>query len=58
MNKMKECPCLHCRKVAEPEKCDNKDCALWRHWFIEHWDELRLSVAQVMAQPEAREEQP
>lgn len=57
MNKMKACPCLHCQRVAEPEKCDNKDCALWRHWFVERWDEVRDEIVRMTARPETREEQ-
>ena len=42
--KVKESPCARCRKVAEPEKCDTKECALWRHWFTESWDQLRKEL--------------
>ena len=49
--KLKECPCIRCKRVAEPEKCDNKECALWRHWFIERWDQLREPFCKAMKIP-------
>ena len=52
MAKMRENPCICCKRVAEPEKCDNKACALWRHWFTERWDQMREDFEQVMAQQE------
>ena len=52
MTKMRENPCIHCKRVAEPEKCDNKDCALWRHWFTERWDQIREDLTKVMTKEE------
>ena len=49
--KLKESPCVRCKRVADPEKCDNKDCALWRHWFIARWDQLRAPFCKVMNIP-------
>ena len=54
MTKTREIPCTHCKRVAEPEKCDNKDCALWRHWFTERWEQIRKDFG---ADP-AKEEKP
>ena len=47
MNKLTN-PCIRCKRVAEPEKCDNKDCALWRHWFTERWDQMRADFEKTM----------
>lgn len=47
----KESPCLRCRKVADPEKCDNKECPLWRHWFMERWDQMREEYAKLLQIP-------
>ena len=30
-------PCDSCARVRDPERCDNKECALWRRWFLESW---------------------
>jgi hypothetical protein len=38
-----EKPCLTCTTVADPEKCENKNCKAWREWFLKKWDELRCS---------------
>ena len=38
---MKNSPCAVCRRVEKPEQCDNKDCMLWRRWFLERWEQLR-----------------
>ena len=34
-------PCMRCTRVANPRDCDNKDCKVWRSWFVEKWDALR-----------------
>ena len=38
MNEQKICPCVGCTRVPDPEKCDNKDCKLWRKWFLANWE--------------------
>ena len=51
-------PCLTCRRVADPQSCDNKCCMLWRKWFLRRWAlihnyrkaERRSSTAPVPAQ--------
>lgn len=41
MSKYKESPCVGCRRTADPEGCDNKDCKQWQRWYIARWDHLR-----------------
>jgi hypothetical protein len=41
MKKWKESPCQNCLRVANPKACDNKDCCLWRRWFLSRWEQLR-----------------
>jgi len=39
MKKRKENPCLHCR-VGDSKTCDNKQCELWRAWFLGRWENI------------------
>ena len=41
MSGRKESPCVSCKRVNDPRNCKNKECALWRAWFIEKWNEMR-----------------
>lgn len=41
MRNRKESPCTYCCRVENPQACDNKDCMLWRKWFINRWEQLR-----------------
>ena len=41
MEKWKESPCTPCSRVTDWARCDNKDCALWRKWFLNRWQQLR-----------------
>ena len=34
-------PCLRCTRVAQPRECENKNCKLWRSWYIQKWDDMR-----------------
>ena len=34
-------PCAYCKRVKDPEKCDNKNCAVWQKWFLRKWEALR-----------------
>ena len=34
-------PCVCCTKVADPEKCENKNCAQWQAWFLQRWELIR-----------------
>lgn len=40
-------PCLTCVRVANPTECDNKNCHVWRQWFISSWDRMRGYPRQV-----------
>lgn len=40
----RQSPCVACRRVAEPEKCDNKLCKPWQQWFLASWEELRAAA--------------
>ncbi len=41
---MQVSPCLRCVRVADPVACEDKDCALWRRWYIKKWEDMRFSV--------------
>lgn len=34
-------PCTGCLRVQDPNMCENKNCKLWRRWFIGRWNQLR-----------------
>lgn len=34
-------PCISCNRVLDPDNCENKNCQLWRSWFVDSWDSLR-----------------
>lgn len=36
-------PCMRCTRVKKPHLCDNKDCEVWRKWFIESWNAMRVA---------------
>ena len=38
---MNASPCLSCTRVKDPRLCENKECRVWRRWFVEKWDALR-----------------
>ena len=38
---MKMSPCVTCNRVMSPANCENKNCQVWRQWFISRWDQLR-----------------
>lgn len=39
--KFQESPCLTCTKVPIPSQCENKNCVLWRKWFLRSWENIR-----------------
>lgn len=41
-------PCLSCTMVADPESCQNKNCAIWQQWFISRWDRMRQAHRKEM----------
>ena len=50
---MKPSPCFSCTRVADPRNCENKNCQLWRRWFIARWEAMREGLRQEMeAAPE------
>lgn len=36
MNKSSS-PCLTCTRVKDPDSCENKNCKLWKAWFLRRW---------------------
>ncbi len=34
-------PCLRCTRVKNPRDCENKNCTVWRNWFVSRWEEMR-----------------
>ena len=34
-------PCNCCTRVEFPRLCENKECTLWRRWFIQKWNAMR-----------------
>ena len=41
-------PCMYCTRVPDPRACENKNCMLWRSWFIERWETMRAAVRENM----------
>ena len=33
-------PCVGCVRVKEPDKCENKNCKVWKAWFLRRWAEI------------------
>lgn len=44
----KPSPCLSCTRVKDPRDCENKNCQIWRRWFIARWEALRTAARQQM----------
>lgn len=40
-NAMEKSPCLTCTRVKNPGDCENKNCRVWREWFLTSWDSVR-----------------
>ncbi len=51
----KPSPCLTCTRVADPRNCENKNCQLWRKWFLGRWEQIhnypRVKMEQAKMQP-------
>ena len=30
-------PCEGCTRVADPGACENKNCKVWKVWFLRRW---------------------
>lgn len=41
-------PCVLCDRVTEPEKCDNKNCGVWRQWALGRWEMIRGYIRWAM----------
>lgn len=41
---MRNYPCDNCKRVSNPEDCENKKCAPWQKWFTQRWDATRASL--------------
>lgn len=35
--KNEKSPCEGCTRVCDPAGCDNKNCKLWKAWFLRRW---------------------
>lgn len=44
-------PCLNCHRVADPKNCENKNCQVWRRWFINRWEAIRSGFRSQMECP-------
>jgi len=47
-------PCLSCRRVKDPENCENKQCKPWRDWFLARWALIHRYPRQQMEQAELK----
>ena len=34
--------CLKCTRVRNPKNCEDKNCKVWRQWYISTWDAQRM----------------
>lgn len=41
---------MFCVRVPDPEQCENKNCKVWRAWFVERWEQLRQIPRQQLEQ--------
>lgn len=41
-------PCLTCKRVRDPQACENKGCKDWQAWFIGRWEAMRKNVREQM----------
>lgn len=32
---------MFCNRVEDPANCENKQCVLWRNWFLSRWNQTR-----------------
>ena len=33
-------PCDNCTRVVNPSMCENKNCKLWKSWFLRRWAKI------------------
>lgn len=39
-----EKPCLKCTRIKDPGNCENKECQVWRRWFLFEWARIRAGA--------------
>ena len=44
-------PCETCTSVVVPRRCDNKECPVWRAWWLERWEQIRSCVRARLNMP-------
>lgn len=44
-------PCLGCIRVRDPENCENKNCVLWKSWFLSRWSMIHGYLRRQMDKP-------
>ena len=35
--KKEQSPCVGCTRVSNPSGCENKNCKVWKAWFLRNW---------------------
>lgn len=40
----KESPCMTCRRVRNPQDCENKMCRQWQSWWVNRWNAIRAEM--------------
>ena len=50
-----ESPCVNCKRVRDPQNCENKLCKDWQAWFIDRWEAMRKHLCADAAQAPVRE---
>lgn len=38
--KNKHSPCEGCTRVVNPDGCENKNCKVWKVWFLHRWAQI------------------
>lgn len=36
----RQSPCERCARVQNPDGCENKNCKVWKVWFLHRWAEI------------------
>ncbi len=44
-------PCAACTRVPDPVQCENKQCKIWRGWFLERWALLHRPIPRAVPDP-------
>lgn len=48
-------PCVTCGRVKDPENCENKHCKLWKGWFLNRWELLRIGICRQLERLDAQQ---